>query len=249
MSIAGPNPSEIQKLFASISGGYDKANDLMTFGMARLWRKQLVRWSGIREGQKALDVATGTGDLALEFKKAVGASGQVIGTDFCQEMFDFAPQKARDQNLDVDFQWADAMDLRFPNNSFDVVSIAYGIRNVADPIKAIEEMTRVTKPGGHIMILETGDQQSPWIQFFYNIYCGKIMPLMGHLVTGKKEAYQYLNKSSAKFPAGQKFCDILSHTTLFKSVEYKPLMAGASFLYKAQKVKHASRPEKVPGPV
>src|SRR5688572_16322794 len=102
----GPNPTDIQKLFASISGGYDKANDLMTFGMARLWRKQLVNWSGIKNGDKVLDVATGTGDLALEFKKAVGKEGSVLGTDFCQEMLDHAPQKAKAKNLEVDFQWA-----------------------------------------------------------------------------------------------------------------------------------------------
>lgn len=234
-STQGPNAGEIQKLFASISGGYDTANDLMTFGMARLWRRQLVKWSGVKKGDKTLDVATGTGDLALEFKRAVGTEGEVLGTDFCQEMLDHAPKKAKDKNLDVTFQWADALDLRFPNESFDVVSIAYGIRNVADTTKALQEMARVTKPGGCVMILETGDQQSKWMQGIFDIYCGKIMPLMGQLVTGKKEAYEYLNKSSANFPSGEKFREILLATNQFKSVEFKSLMGGASFIYKALK--------------
>ncbi len=230
-----PNPVEIQKLFASISNGYDKANDLMTFGMARLWRKQLVSWSNVQKGQKVLDVATGTGDLALEFKRAVGTEGTVTGTDFCQEMLDHAPKKAKAKNLDVDFQWADAMDLRYPNESFDVVSIAYGIRNVADTNKALNEMARVTKSGGCVMILETGDQQSKWMQGLFDIYCSKVMPLMGQLVTGKKEAYEYLNRSSANFPSGEKFVEILYSTEQFNRVEFKALMGGASFIYKAIK--------------
>jgi len=101
----GPQKAEIQNLFTGIAPGYDLANDLITFGMARGWRKKLVRWSGVAAGQAVLDCACGTGDLALEFKRAVGSEGQVIGTDFCQEMLDQAPEKSQRLNLPVDFQW------------------------------------------------------------------------------------------------------------------------------------------------
>ena len=231
----GPNPAEIQKLFASISKGYDKANDLMTFGLARGWRKKLVTWSQAQASESVLDVATGTGDLAFEFKKQLGPKSLVIGSDFCQEMLDQAPEKAKALNLDVKFQWADALKLPFEDQSFDVVSIAYGIRNVADTKKAIEEMGRVLKPGGRLMVLETGNQQNPWIRAAHNFYCSKVMPWIGHLATGKKEAYEYLNKSSSQFPAGEKFCDLVKSTNAFSSVEFQSLMGGASFLYKAQK--------------
>jgi demethylmenaquinone methyltransferase/2-methoxy-6-polyprenyl-1,4-benzoquinol methylase len=232
---SGPDSSEIQKLFASISGGYDKANDLMTFGMARLWRKQLVKWSEVKSGAKVLDVASGTGDLALEFKKAVGSAGEVVATDFCQEMLDQAPAKAQARGLEVKFQWADALNLPFADESFDVVSIAYGIRNVSDAGKAVHEMSRVLRPGGRLMILETGDQQSRWIQGLYSFYFSKVVPWLGHVATGKKEAYEYLNRSSARFPSGENFCETLRRNGRFESVEFKSLMGGASFLYKSVK--------------
>lgn len=228
----GPDPEKIQQLFGSIATGYDKANDLMTFGMARRWRKSLVDWSEAVPGQRVLDVATGTGDLAIEFKRSLGSSSEVIGTDFCDEMLALAPQKAKEQGLDIQFKWADALTLPFSDSSFHVVSIAYGIRNVSSPLSAMREMARVCKPGGRVMILETGDSSVPLLQTGIQIYFKKIVPKIGGWVTGKPSAYEYLSQSTAKFPSQKKFLELMEKTNAFSKVECRVLFGGASFLYR-----------------
>lgn len=180
---SGPNPTDVQKLFSSISKTYDKANDVITFGMARTWRKKLVELSGAQRGDSVLDCATGTGDLALEFKKTLGPTSRVIGTDFCQSMLDLAPAKAKKMGLDVKFTWADATDLPFETSEFDVTSIAYGIRNVEDRHKALCEMARATKPGGRVMILETGDTQVPVLKGAIQLYFKHLVPRLGGWVS------------------------------------------------------------------
>jgi demethylmenaquinone methyltransferase / 2-methoxy-6-polyprenyl-1,4-benzoquinol methylase len=226
------NPEYIKNLFGSISGTYDKANDVITLGIARQWRKQLVELSKAREGHWVLDCATGTGDLALEFKKAVGATGKVIGLDFCKEMLESAPGKAKKQNLDVTFELGDVLALNYPDKKFDVTSIAYGIRNVADVQKAVSEMARVTKSGGKVMILETGDVDNRVLQKAIRFYFEKVVPTLGGWVSGKPEAYQYLQTSSGQFLSGEHFCEALSATGLFSQVTFTTLMGGASFIYR-----------------
>lgn len=232
--IQGPRPEEIKKIFSSVAHGYDKANDAMTFGMAHSWRRKLVRWSGAQHGMKVLDCATGTGDLALEFKRAVGDQGLVIGTDFCEDMLKSAPNKAKAAGLNVRFQFADVLNLPFEANTFDVASIAYGIRNVENPIKALQEMARVVKPGGHVMILETGDSPDSRLKFFINFYVRKVVPRVGGWITGQRQAYEYLNRSSQSFPSRERFLALLNESGAFAAMEYKVLMGGASFIYKAR---------------
>jgi demethylmenaquinone methyltransferase/2-methoxy-6-polyprenyl-1,4-benzoquinol methylase len=227
----GPNAAEIQNLFTSIAHGYDQANDLITFGMARLWRRQLVKMSGVNSGAQVLDCATGTGDLAFEFKRAVGKDGTVIGTDFCAAMLEQAPAKAKSLRLDVDFQTANVMQLPFPENSFDVCSIAYGIRNVEDPIKALAEMARVVKPGGRVMILETGDAQWRIMTKVFDFYFRNIVPRLGGWITGRRDAYEYLNRSSKKFPCRNAFLEMMNATGSFAETKCRPVMGGASFIY------------------
>lgn len=229
----GPDPEKIQNLFSSIAGGYDRANDWMTFGMARGWRRAVVRASGAKLGESILDCATGTGDLALEFKKAVGKTGSVIGTDFCAEMLALAPAKARAMGLDVKFETADAMSLPYPDATFDVVSIAYGIRNVADPVRALREMARVCKPGGRVMVLETGDAQMPLLRRAMQFYFKAVVPRVGGWITGRPQAYDYLNKSSLAFPSRERFVELMSSTGCFHKLSYRTLMGGASFIYRA----------------
>lgn len=225
--LVGPPAEEIRSLFSSVSHGYDQANDFMTFGLVRLWRRRLVRWSHAKAGQAILDCATGTGDLAIEFKRVVG-SGRVIGTDFCAAMLEHAPEKAKQKNLEVDFQIADVTQLPFSDRQFDVCSIAYGIRNVENPARALSEMARVVKPGGCVMVLETGENKMP----FMNLYFRQVVPRIGGWVTGRREAYEYLNRSSSQFPSREAFVDLMRSTRRFSTIEYKSLMGGASFIYK-----------------
>ena len=230
----GPQPEFVKDIFSSIAGTYDKANDVITMGMARDWRKKLVSWSGAKAGQKVLDCATGTGDLAIDFKRAVGAAGSVLGTDFCKEMLDFAPAKAQAEDLEIKFEVADAMNLQYESNTFDVTSISYGIRNVQDPKVALKEMARVTRPGGHVMILETGVTRVPLLKSAIGLYFRRIVPRLGGWVSGKRQAYEYLNRSSLAFPSGEAFCEMMRSTEAFDIVEYKSIMGGASFIYKGR---------------
>ncbi|MCB0406945.1 MAG: bifunctional demethylmenaquinone methyltransferase/2-methoxy-6-polyprenyl-1,4-benzoquinol methylase UbiE [Bdellovibrionales bacterium] len=231
-TLSGPPAEDIQSLFQSISSGYDTANDVMTGGMARLWRKKLVQRSQAQPGDAILDCATGTGDLAIEFAKVVGSQGEVIGSDFCQGMLDKAPAKAEKNGLKIQFEIADATNLPYEDHRFDVVSIAYGIRNVSDPVKALSEMARVTKPGGRVMILETGDQQNPLLRKGFQFYFKYIVPRIGGLITGQKSAYEYLQKSSSKFPSQQNFIDLMNQTQSFSKCDFISLMGGASFIYR-----------------
>lgn len=230
--INGPEPEYIKGLFGSISNSYDKANDVITLGLARSWRKQLVDWSGAKEGSRVLDCATGTGDLAIEFKKAVGETGKVIGSDFCQEMLDLAPKKAGKEKLDVIFELSDVMELNYPDNEFDITSIAYGIRNVEDPVEALKEMARVTDKEGYVMILETGENQTPLLRSAIDFYFKNIVPRLGGLVSGKRDAYEYLQNSSRNFPAGDDFLDLMMSAGVFSKCDYKKLMGGASYIYR-----------------
>ena len=230
---SAPESEKIRNLFSSIAGTYDRANDVITFGMARGWRRQVVEWSGAAIGDTVLDCATGTGDLAFEFKKAVGFEGRVVGIDFCAEMLNEAPKKAQRLGLPVEFQVADALELPFRDQVFDVTSIAYGIRNVADPAKAISEMARVTKPGGVVMVLETGETQNPVLRSMIQLYFRHLVPRFGGWVSGNKAAYEYLNQSSSQFPCRENFVALLQKSAGFSSIEYKTLMGGASFIYRA----------------
>lgn len=225
------NPKTVQSMFASVAKNYDRANSVLSMGIHHLWRSKLVELSGAAAGQRILDCATGTGDLAIAFKKAVGPSGEVIGTDFCQEMLDFAPAKAQEQNLEIQFEWADVTNLKFPDQSFDLSSISFGIRNVADPVRGLSEMARVIKPGGKVLVLEFGQVNVPIIGALYNWYSEKVLPKIGGWVTGQPQAYEYLQKTSAAFPCREEFCQMMKGTGAFSKVGYYSLSFGIAYIY------------------
>ncbi len=222
----------IQNMFSEIASSYDRANSVLSFGIHHLWKQKVVKLSGVKVGDSVLDCATGTGDLALLFKKKVEASGRVVGTDFCNEMLEHAPQKAQKNNLDVDFKWADVTRLPFKDKEFNATSISFGIRNVEDRKKAYQEMARVTQPDGPVMILEFGQIKTPVIKQAYNFYSQKVLPFIGGLISGKPDAYQYLNDSSQIFPSGEDFKQEIMATGLYKDVEIYPLNFGLAFIYK-----------------
>lgn len=233
-TLKGPDPEYIKNLFNSISSKYDRTNQVMTLGMLNHWRKKLIALSEVRPGNSVLDCATGTGDFALAFKKAVGPSGHVVGSDFCEGMLKEAPIKAKKKKLEVHFEWADVTDLPYDNHHFDVVSIGYGIRNVNDPFKALKEMARVCKPGGRVMILETGDSYNPLLKPFLQIYFKSVVPTVGQISGGNKSAYEYLNQSSSSFPCGDRFVALMRSTHAFNECESFRLLGGASYIYRGR---------------
>lgn len=230
--VQGPEAEKIRSMFNEIAHGYDRANTILSGGIHHLWRKALVKWSGARDGQGVLDCATGTGDLAIEFKRAVGANGRVVGTDFSPGMLAPAPAKAERLGLEITFEQADVTQLSYADASFDVSSISFGIRNVQDPLKGLSELARVVRPGGVVMVLEFGQPSTPGFREVYDFYSRRVLPRLGGLVTGKPQAYEYLQNSSAKFPCGEDFVALMKETGRFESVEFRPLTFGIAYMYK-----------------
>ncbi|HYO57359.1 bifunctional demethylmenaquinone methyltransferase/2-methoxy-6-polyprenyl-1,4-benzoquinol methylase UbiE [Archangium sp.] len=222
--------TEVRQMFSSIATRYDVTNEILSFGIHRLWRRAAVRHSGAREGNAVLDCATGTGDLALAFKRKVGASGRVMGTDFCKEMLDSAPAKATREGLQVEFQVADAMALPFADATFDVASIAFGIRNVDDPVKCLKEMARVVRPGGRVVVLEFG-QPTGFFGALFRLYSKVVMPTIGGLLTGNRAAYEYLPRTSAAFPSGDKFLSLMEQAGAYQERLAYPMTFGTSYVY------------------
>lgn len=228
------DPERIRGMFSRVAGRYDLANSVLSLGIHHLWRKKLVRLSEVRPGQKVLDCASGTGDLAIEFKRKTGPAGAVLGTDFCADMLKTAPEKARRLGLDIQFEQADVTQLQYADHTFDVSSISFGIRNVSNPRQGLLEMARVTVPGGLVMVLEFGQVRAPLLAPLYRLYSEKILPLIGGWVTGQREAYSYLQKSSAHFPCGKEFIKLMDSTGQFSKTEYFSLSGGIAYIYKAR---------------
>jgi len=226
--------AEVREMFASIARRYDTANEVLSLGIHKGWRRAAVHLSGAAPGQRVLDCATGTGDLALEFKRAVGAGGEVIGTDFCAEMLESAPAKAAKAGLQVKFAVADVLALPYPAGQFDVASIAFGIRNVDDPLLCLREMARVVKTGGCVIVLEFGQPRGPFGALF-RAYSRGVMPVVGGLLTGNRAAYEYLPRTAAAFPAGEKFLDVMRESDAFSAMEAHPLTFGTAYVYRGVK--------------
>jgi len=224
---AGPDPTRIRGMFSTIAARYDRANTVMSAGVHHLWRRRAVRWSGAKEGDAVLDCATGTGDLAIAFKKAVG-SGRVVGTDFTPEMIALARQKSREITFDV----ADVTNLPFDDDSFDIASISFGIRNVGDPSRGIAEMARVVRPGGRVIVLEFGQPSNRLASLLYNSYRRHFLPRLGGAVTGERGAYEYLESSAARFPCGEGFVAMMRTAAPFSSIDFRPLTFGVAYLYR-----------------
>jgi demethylmenaquinone methyltransferase/2-methoxy-6-polyprenyl-1,4-benzoquinol methylase len=227
-SYRGPDPERIRSMFAAISRRYDRGNQVLSGGVHHLWRRKAVRWSGATRGDAVLDCATGTGDLAIAFRKAVGPDATVVGTDFVPEMLELARRKT----AAVTFEVADVTRLPFDDASFDISSISFGIRNVADPRRGIAEMARVVRPGGRVMVLEFGQPQNRMFGALYDFYRRRVLPRIGGLVTGKRDAYEYLERSAGRFPSGDEFVALMHDAAAFTAVEYVPLTFGIAYLYR-----------------
>lgn len=220
---------DVRKMFDEISGKYDLMNDILSFGIHRGWRKKTVRKSNAKQGGKVLDLATGTGDLAFAFKKAVGSEGQVTGLDFSPEMLAIARKKASRYNADVEFIEGDALSLPFEDNTFDISSIAFGIRNVDSNEQCLIEMARVVKPGGRVMVLEFGSPKG-FFEHFYKFYSKFVIPGLGRLFS-RQYAYHYLPETAAKYPCREDFISIMDSAGKFSGSRYYALSGGIAYLY------------------
>jgi demethylmenaquinone methyltransferase / 2-methoxy-6-polyprenyl-1,4-benzoquinol methylase len=227
----GPDPARIRTMFASIARRYDRANTVLSGGVHHLWRRKAVRTAGVKSGDRVLDCATGTGDLAIAFRKAVGPQGRVVGTDFVPEMLELARLKASD----IEFEVADVTRLPYGEAAFDVASISFGIRNVNEPRKGIAEMARVVRSGGRVIVLEFGQPRSRLFGAFYDWYTRVVMPRIGGALTGEREAYSYLQRSAERFPCGEEFVQLMRESADFASVDVQPLTFGIAYLYRGIK--------------
>jgi len=226
-------PERVRNMFAAIAGSYDLNNRVHSFGRDQAWRKAAVRLAEVKEGDEILDCACGTGDLTFAFAKT--NAKRIIGSDFTQEMLDVAETKLRDTSGRVSFQQADAMALPFDDESFDVVSIAFGIRNVADPAKAIAQFHRVLRPGGRLIILEFDEPSFPPIRWGNAFYTRIIMPITATLIARDKSgAYRYLPKSVKTFMKRDEMQQSLQDAG-FTNTTAKPMTFGVCVCHKAIK--------------
>jgi demethylmenaquinone methyltransferase/2-methoxy-6-polyprenyl-1,4-benzoquinol methylase len=186
---------QVRAMFDRIAGFYDVMNTVMTAGLHHRWRARAADLAALQAGDRALDVACGTGDLAIELARRVGAEGEVIGSDFAEEML----QRARAKASGITWEWGNALELPYASGRFDAVTVGFGARNFSDLERGLAEMTRVAKPGGRVVVLEITTPHRPPLSTFYSLWFDRVVPLIGRL-TGENEAYTYLPNSVKRFP-------------------------------------------------
>ena len=225
---------QVEKMFDSISFEYDKLNRLISAGNDVKWRKTIYKIAERLNPIDILDIATGTADIALELSKIEGS--KITGLDISEKMLDVGRQKVTERNLEnkVSLVSGDAENLSFSKNTFDLISIGFGVRNFQNLEKGLLESFRVLREGGTLIILETSVPQNRLVKLFYLLFSRTFIPLVGSLFSKDKKAYKYLQKSAEEFPSGENFSQILKSCG-FKNVQIMPLMLGASSIYVAKK--------------
>jgi demethylmenaquinone methyltransferase/2-methoxy-6-polyprenyl-1,4-benzoquinol methylase len=223
----------VRSVFDSVAPKYDLMNDLMSAGLHRAWKAFTVLVANLREGDRALDIAGGTGDLALAFSRKVGASGTVVHTDINEAMLSTGRNRLIDKGVHLPTLVCDAEQLPFPDNYFDVVSVAFGLRNMTHKDIALAEMNRVLKPRGRLLVLEFS-RVAPPLEKVYDWYSFKVLPRLGKLVAGDDASYRYLAESIRMHP-GQEELKSLMKQAGFGHVDYHNLTAGIAALHVGMK--------------
>jgi len=226
----------VRSLFGDVASKYDIMNDAMSMGIHRIWKEAMMDWLAPRPGQKLLDVAGGTGDISFRFLKRAG-SGHATVLDLTEPMLVEGRKRAEAAQLADSLDWVvgDAMALPFDDNSFDVYTISFGIRNVTRPQEALNEAFRVLKPGGRLMVLEFSQIPNDLMQKVYDLYSFNIIPRMGQVIAGDRDSYQYLVESIRNFPDQETFLGMVREAG-FENAKYRNLSMGIACLHSGWKL-------------
>lgn len=226
----------VANVFNSVAASYDLMNDLMSVGIHRLWKRFTIELSGVRRGNAVLDIAGGTGDLAAKFAEIVGPEGRVVLADINDAMLEVGRDKLLDEGRigNIEFVQADAQFLPFPDDSFDCITIAFGLRNVTDKDLALRSMLRVLKPGGRLLVLEFSKPESELLSKAYDTYSFRVLPVMGQLVANDSESYQYLAESIRMHPDQDTLRDMMEDAG-FTQCEFHNMTGGIVALHRGVK--------------
>lgn len=226
----------VAKVFHSVAARYDLMNDLMSGGIHRLWKRFAIDCSGVRPGQQILDLAGGTGDLTARFSRLVGEKGKVVLADINDSMLNVGREKLRDSGVvgNIDYVQANAESLPFADDSFDLVTIAFGLRNVTDKDKALRSMYRVLKPGGRLLVLEFSKPLHEGLSKVYDLYSFKLLPVIGEAVVNDGDSYRYLAESIRMHP-DQETLKGMMESAGFEQCSYYNLTAGIVALHRGYK--------------
>lgn len=226
----------VAEVFHSVAAKYDIMNDLMSGGIHRLWKRHTISQSGVRAGQKVLDIAGGTGDLTAKFSRLVGQSGQVVLADINDSMLKVGRDKLANLGVvgNVQYVQANAEELPFPDNTFDCITIAFGLRNVTDKSKALASMQRVLKPGGRLLVLEFSKPETECVSQIYDQYSFRLLPFMGKVIANDAESYRYLAESIRMHPDQETLKGMMQEVG-FERVTYQNMTGGIVALHKGFK--------------
>ena len=229
--------SLVAGVFSSVASKYDVMNDVMSFGIHRIWKKIALEQTGLKKGQWALDVAGGTGDLTYYMSKQVGPSGKIVLSDINPDMLEQGRQRLIDRGIagNVEFLEANAEELPFDDNSFHCVTIAFGLRNVTDKLKALKSMYRVLKPGGRLLVLEFSKPVLPGLDKIYDFYSFNVLPRMGQFIANDAESYRYLAESIRMHPDQQSLKEMMEEAG-FERCTYSNMTGGIVALHKGFKL-------------
>ena len=232
----GEKASRVRGVFDSVASKYDVMNDLMSMGVHRLWKKQAIELSGAREGWEVLDLAGGTGDLSLQFARIVGPKGRVVLSDINQSMLHNGRERLVNEGVlgNVEYVQINAEQIPFPDNSFDCITISFGLRNVTDKDKALRAIYKALKPGGRLLVLEFSKPTNEKFRSVYDFYSFNILPVIGKVVANDEESYRYLAESIRMHPDQETLRGMMDEAG-FNRTEYSNMTGGVVALHRGFK--------------